>query len=42
MVVNSVSGRERTHDEHRDLLAFELHDRHPLPLDMEVLGARAR
>jgi hypothetical protein len=43
MLVNTSSGRERTHAQYRDLLAatgFELHDRHLLPLDVEVLVAR--
>jgi SAM-dependent methyltransferase len=45
MMVNTVQGRERTHEQYRELLAstgFELRDRHRLPLDMEVLAARAR
>jgi O-methyltransferase domain/Dimerisation domain len=44
MMVNT-GGRERRLSDYRDLLAatgFELHDRHPLPLDVEVLVARPR
>jgi O-methyltransferase domain/Dimerisation domain len=43
MMVNT-GGRERTLADYRDLLAatgFKLHDRHPLPLDVEVLAATA-
>ena len=40
----NVGGRERTHDDYRALLAtagFDLAESRPLPLDMEVLVARA-